>query len=262
MSYAEQLISERSSEIKESRQEPDRYHLLRINGKLCSPFTREPVEKYMDTVSSLGKKEFLAFDQTQIREGEFLGFWLSPPHILRTTDPGHLQAKLIVYETTELNGEGSLLNRLLLLDISYSDCLTVANEIALAFGSAQEFRDSEEVRSNTIFAATKMPQAEWLSIITKIINDQRQWKMIEKGEDILIDERTVNWVKKGEASQHMGSNPGSCPPAVGTASEVVSSHALILEGKFVRNCGKCGKPINKVIFKGYQCTCGGVYEGC
>ncbi len=33
-------------------------------------------------------------------------------------------------------------------------------------------------------------------------------------------------------------------------------------GKFVRNCGNCGKRINAVIGSGYRCSCGGVYEGC
>lgn len=33
--------------------------------------------------------------------------------------------------------------------------------------------------------------------------------------------------------------------------------------RFVRNCGNCGKPINKSINAGYVCSsCGGVYEGC
>lgn len=35
------------------------------------------------------------------------------------------------------------------------------------------------------------------------------------------------------------------------------------EGKFVRNCGCCGIPINKVIPRGYICrVCGGEYKGC
>lgn len=34
------------------------------------------------------------------------------------------------------------------------------------------------------------------------------------------------------------------------------------EGKFVKNCGNCGKEINSYIPKGYQCTCGGIYQGC
>lgn len=34
-------------------------------------------------------------------------------------------------------------------------------------------------------------------------------------------------------------------------------------GKFVRNCGNCGTPINTIISKGYICPkCGGIYEGC
>lgn len=263
MSYAEQLVVEKASEVIESRQEPDRYHLLRINGKLCSPFTLDPVEKYMDTTSPLGKKEFMAFDQAQIRDGEFLGFWLSPPHIMRTTDPNHLQAKLIVYETSELNGKSSLLNRLLLLDINYSDCLTIANEIAHIFGSVQKFQDSEDVRANTIFASHKMVQDEWLEKITKIINDQRQWSMIETGEDIEIAKRTVEWVRSGQINEHFGNNPLSCPPGMfGIASEVIGGRSIIMEGRLVRNCGKCGKTINRVIFKGYKCDCGGVYEGC
>ena len=34
-------------------------------------------------------------------------------------------------------------------------------------------------------------------------------------------------------------------------------------GKYVKNCGACGVPINAVIPTGYQCTsCGGIYLGC
>lgn len=257
MSYIEQKVREEASAVIESRQEPDRYFLLRRNGKLCSPFTREPVEKYMDTASPLGRREFIAFDQAQAREGEFLGFWLSPPHILRTTDPNHLQAKLIVYETSELKGESSLLNRLLLLDINYSDCVAVANEIARSFGSLQKFDDSEEVRENTIFAERKMEQSEWLQKIINIINDQRQWSMIENEEDITIAERAIEWVLAGESEQHVGNNPQSCPPgAAGTASEVLAHHSLILEAKYAEECPICHRKIQKVICIGYQC------EGC
>ncbi|MEK7470485.1 MAG: hypothetical protein AAB622_00555 [Patescibacteria group bacterium] len=64
-------------------------------------------------------------------------------------------------------------------------------------------------------------------------------------------------------SKFLGNNPIGCPPGMfGTASEILGGKSIIMEGKMVRNCGKCGKTINRVIFKGYKCDCGGVYEGC
>ena len=258
MSHAEQIIVERASEIIESRQEPDRYSFLFHGRKLVSPFTGKPVENSMEDVSLIGQREFAAFNQVQnwaVDSPEGLAFWLSPPHELRTG-----QTKLVVYEISELDGQKSLLNRMLLFDINYSDSLRIANEIARAFGNTSHFTDSEEVRSNTIFSSFNMKQDVWLGIITKIINNPRQWSMLENGEDIAIAQRTIEWVLAGKSEQNMGSNPGSCPP--GLASDVLSRHSQILEGKFVKNCGKCGKTINKTILKGYQCECGGVYEGC
>jgi len=258
MSYAEQIIAERASEVIESRQEPDRYSFLLYGRKLVSPFTGKPVENSMEKVSLIGQREFAAFDQAQnwaVDSPEGLAFWLSPPHELRTG-----QTKLVVYEISELDGQKSLLNRTLLFDINYSDSLRIANEITRAFGNMSRFTDPEEVRSNTIFAAFNMNQDVWLGIITNIINDPRQWSILENGEDIAITQRAIEWVLAGKSEQNMGSNPGSCPP--GLASDVLSRHSQILEGKFVKNCGRCGKEINKTIFKGYRCGCGGVYEGC
>lgn len=262
MSLAEQLIREKASEVIESRQEPDRYSLLIRNGRLISPFTGESVENSMERTSAIGKREFAAFDQTQkwaATSAEGLAFWVSPPNFSRSE-----QTKVIVYEITGDNNQRALLNRSLLFDIDYNASLGIANEIAGAFENPVRFSNPEEVRANTIISSSKISQEEWLPIITKVINDQRQWLMIAQGEDILIAEKTTQWIQKGEYNQHLGSNPKSCPPSMypGTVSEVIVHHSIILEGKFVKNCGKCGKPINKTIFKGYQCECGGIYEGC
>ena len=47
---------------------------------------------------------------------------------------------------------------------------------------------------------------------------------------------------------------------VGSSGEVRGINREM--GKFVRNCGKCGKEINEVIRAGYKCSCGGTYKGC
>ena len=57
----------------------------------------------------------------------------------------------------------------------------------------------------------------------------------------------------------MGSRSFSCP---GGLPNILSQKSNILEAKYVKNCGKCGKIIEKYICKGYECECGGVYEGC
>lgn len=68
-------------------------------------------------------------------------------------------------------------------------------------------------------------------------------------------------------SRFLGENSISCGGGGGTLSAIIlgSSNKLDFSegGKFVRNCGKCGTPINSTISKGYRCaSCGGVYEGC
>ena len=47
---------------------------------------------------------------------------------------------------------------------------------------------------------------------------------------------------------------------VSTAGVVETIHTE--RGRRVENCGNCGRGINKLIKKGYQCKCGEVYKGC
>lgn len=259
MSLAEQQRTrEKASALIESRQEPDRYHLLIIDGKLCSPFTRLPVEMYMDTTSEIGFLEYSAFDQVQrwaSEREEGLAFWVSGPHERRSN-----QTKVAVYEVASLLGEKAVLNRMLLFDIGYDASLEIANKIAEKFGYPYRFTNTEEVRANTIFSKLSLKQEQWLPVMGDIITDQRQWKMIEKGEDVLIENQALMWVSQGTAHDHRGDNPLSCPLF---ASDILSQHSKTLEGRFVKNCGQCGAEIKKVIFKGYKCPrCGGTYEGC
>lgn len=77
MSYAEQIIREKTSEVIESRQEPDRYFLdYNVFGELCSPFTGEPVKKRMDKSSILGIRELNAFEEAEKKgyKEDILGF--------------------------------------------------------------------------------------------------------------------------------------------------------------------------------------------
>lgn len=58
------------------------------------------------------------------------------------------------------------------------------------------------------------------------------------------------------------SNKSALDSTTTTANEYGFNTPTSTEGKFVKNCGSCGKPINAYISKGYTCSCGGVYEGC
>ncbi len=62
----------------------------------------------------------------------------------------------------------------------------------------------------------------------------------------------------------IGSYDISCPPVMGSFSEYTVSHSLTFgEYKHVKNCGKCGVGIDKLIKKGYKCSsCHGEYLGC
>ncbi len=50
--------------------------------------------------------------------------------------------------------------------------------------------------------------------------------------------------------------------AIGTSGEVKGLMVSSGEAKYVKNCGKCGRTINKKISAGYRCICGGIYKGC
>lgn len=70
-----------------------------------------------------------------------------------------------------------------------------------------------------------------------------------------------------DQTKFLGKNPIGCQPSNRTQSYGYNSNTTTdlgeNIGKFVKNCGNCGTPINSTISKGYKCSnCGGVYEGC
>ena len=67
---------------------------------------------------------------------------------------------------------------------------------------------------------------------------------------------------RADEEQMIGEKSESCPSGGQTVFQAFSGGLESLGGKFVKNCGNCGKPINAFISKGYKCSCGGVFEGC
>lgn len=236
----------------ETRNLPDVYTFYVDGGKIYSPVTNTPVEYSMSLTTNIDRDEYEAFlkiEKWASTHKEGLCFWVSPPHIERS-----LQGKIIISEL----GNNNLQNRAILFDTTEAEITAIATRISRVFGDSYEYKSSEEVRTLPIMCNQAWDKIEWSGVLGSIISENMQWEMVRSGQDVVEAGNTLNWIKSGGAAP-LGSNPVSCPS--GSPLGVFSRGAI--EGKMVKNCGKCGVAINKIIFKGYRCgNCGGEYLGC
>lgn len=264
-----------ASEIHESRRIPDPYVFL-INGKgqLTLP-SGDVVEKSIDTQSIIGQREMLAFQQIQkwaTNPYSEKCIWFSPPY--REIYPS---SKIIISEPIDLNGQNGLLNRAVILDINGDYLLRLANinTAGITFSSSEGLRSTPLFLSNEEFG-------NWFNELEKITE---QTKLIKIGQDILIKGDTIITIEElqssvevyaAQGSRHSfmeisrlaqeknlyGENSRSCPVLLKTAFQTLFENSIGIDSKYVKNCGKCKRVIEKKIKKGYLCVCGGTYEGC
>jgi hypothetical protein len=236
----------------ETRNLPDVYPFYVNGNKLFSPVTDLPVKNSMTTNTEIDKEEyqaFLAIENWAVAHEEGLCFWVSPPH--RERSP---QGKIIVSEL----GNSVLQNRAILFDTTEEEAVILATKLSSIFSDPHTYSSACETRMLPIFSKYGWDYKEWAGVLESIISQSNQWEMVKSGEDLVEAERTLDLIRIGDTVP-MGNNPTSCPP--GSPLGVFGRGAV--EGKMVRNCGKCGVTINKVIFKGYRCgNCGGEYLGC
>ncbi len=276
-----QVIEEIASYSLETKRIPDPYYfIIGKDKKLISPQTGVFIEDSVEKDSVIGKKEFEAFEKIQrwATENESgIVIWISPPHSERSSD-----TKIIISEIAGEDKTKLLFNRAVLLDIDTEHCLKIANTI-LDDDTGDVF--SEEDLTQPLFLSGDQ-KVEWALLIGLHPDAARAFYMIQKGDDLREKEmalkaavpiyesfltREVGYddhlvreeVERAIGSGVFGMSSASCPPPIGTSFEVFYSHSHQTDGlKFVKNCGNCGRGINKLIKKGYQCKCGGAYKGC
>lgn len=249
----QRLVAELISLSQETNRKPDSYHFEIKNGVLIDPETNRPVLEFIQKGIEYDIAEELQSWTGQTEEG--LAFWISPP--LSEVYPC---AKVIIHRIAyTLDGEKIVLNSAILFDANLKN----PEDLRKTLFTVQ---DSEE----TIFSILA-----WIEKISmKKISTETGHPYIKQhagyfAEKIIRGDPACLVVQEMQQMGFLGQNSISCSTPAGTSSfsEFTLSHSdLFLAsevGKFVRNCGSCGTPINAVISRGYRCPkCGGIYEGC
>ena len=272
-----QVVEEIASYSLETKRTPDPYYFEVGNDrKLISPQTGIPVEKSVERSSALGNRELEAFLKIQDWAANFeegIAVWISPPH----KDRSQL-SKIIISDIRYQGLTKMLFNRAILLDINGQDCLELAKNVR---GDWVSLDSPEDLRSNPLFM-DGWTGNQLVNFLETNIRDTNSWQVIREGEDLVEKEKAIakaNYLYDGIFTGEIryddelvrrtiedeirlgtfGSSPVSCPP---TAFEAFYVNSFKPDIKYVRNCGNCGRKIDKPISKGYRCVCGGVYEGC
>jgi hypothetical protein len=233
------------------------------------PEEKNYVKSLIDKRSYLGALEAKVFDSleswfSENDEGTVL--WISPQY-----KGQYPCSKICIHQIAYVFGtmEKTLLNSAILFDSPPEACLTLVQDV---FPNLKyQITDLESLRKSlivpdgdfleTLIAEIHKLDPNFLGHAPKIAESELKTKATFISKLIASGMTPQQVAKEMERQELLGQYSFSCPPAIlPTFSQLVTTDTL--GGKFVRNCGKCGRPINKVIFKGYRCTCGGVYEGC
>lgn len=262
-----------ASEVLETNRIPDPYiFLVNRYGRLT---LRDGtiVETNIDTTNQLGQIEMRAFEQIQTwaadRNRKDRALWFSSPY------PGiYPNSKVIISE--KLENEFGILNRAVVLDINEKRLIELANNNQ----TNTKFTNSIQLRSTPLFL-NHQEFLHWFKELEKI-TDQTEY--MKSGQDLIIKSNIVVQVEdiqssievysssdskfnqimqRAKENKMYGEYSPSCPVVLKTAfSEMFNNSLIIGDGKYVKNCGNCGRMIEKKIKKGYKCTCGGEYKGC
>jgi len=203
-----------------------------------------------------------------------LSAWVSPP--VSGLYPG---TKIMIHEIVEWRGDKATLNRAILADIDAKKALDIANIFSAVSESPEEqYSDPERARRKLFLMEEGMSVVDLLNLFvddTELIEVIRSGKDLKVREEVLqkaskYSEKIKNGVSSVEVYNSMvsdgfiGSYDISCPTVGVSFSEYTIGHSLASgEYKHVKNCGKCGVSIDKLIKKGYKCSsCNGEYLGC
>ncbi len=272
-----QIREEMSSLSVESLGKHDNYFFWVKNGRLISPETGLPVSDSVAISSALYQREYqalLALEGWSASNNLGEAIWVSPPY-----GEVYPAAKITVSEIKDRGDLKTLENTAIILDISPSECIEIANKLMIySRDPLKEYSDPEVLRADVILISplSKRVAGNWVDILESAVGERAIFDQIREdirgAKNIALEKASKyqQMIEKGLPAEYivavmrkdnfLGDGPLSCPPSV---SDVMLRHSRLYgEKKFVRNCGKCGKTINAFISPGYQCSCGGVYEGC
>ncbi len=259
------IATEVTSFHNETNRKPDKYHFIAGPDGLYDPETNLPVEIFItDKTSYTGKKEFEIYKKLfnwADKNDEGIAVWFSPA-IENKYPCNKVIVSKIAYDPATM--QKVILNGAILFGNEANLCIQAASIVAPELGGIKNpellrdalitLDDNFDLTSLSEFLASHLPN----NGVTYLedVNDKVQiiTAMIKRGDNPSLV--ALEMQKQGI----IGPYPISCPPA--TFSEYILGKQNIIDAKFVKNCGKCGKPINTYICKGYKCSCGGVYEGC
>ena len=255
----ERIQPELVSLNKETTGKPDTYHFLIEGGILIDPETGQPVEKFIDTTTPLGRIEAdiaKKLGRWGEENEEGLAFWISPPY------PGRYPRSKLILHRIAYTWEGAkvLDNSAILFDAPEKEILAL---VPTGINNLENLRkvlfvgeDKEE-----IILEMEAKLKKYFVEPTQDLDEEELASRAEYYQELIlrgVDPETI--ARQMQKTGFLGENSISCPP---TFSEFISGKLTSETAKFVRRCGNCGVTINAVISKGYRCpSCGGTYEGC
>jgi hypothetical protein len=248
--HPQRLVAELVSLQKETNREPDNYYFEFNNNLLIDSETGKPVLSFIAPGVERDIAERLQTWTAENEEG--LAYWVSPR--LENVYPCE---KILIHRIAyNLTGNKILLNCAILFDALLENPEKLRQNLFIT-------KDSEE---------TLIKLINWVETVSnqkiKSSSDQTFIKQNAGYYAQQIKEgRPANeLIKEMQNTGFLGKSSISCPFVLQSFSNYTTSRASIFtfttEGKYVKNCGKCGKKIETVIREGYKCDCGGVYEGC
>jgi len=241
-----QVVEEAASESHETRRIPDPWVYLNRNGKLTTPkgiIVEEKVEKR----SYLGRMELQAILEIQERTNQKKRgtiVWFSPPFPSNKDRPC---LKIMISEIINFEGKKILFNRALVFDVDTPTLLSLANSL-----TKDKFENPEYLRSTPLFP-TDYEFEIWFK---KLSEATSQGKLIEKGEDLRIKNRTY---KEMEEIRVATISKGRIPTYINIYQEA-NRQGLI--GRFLGSCGEktafdtlLGNALFMRETKTLRCTC-------
>lgn len=274
---AEEIALGLTSVHFETHHHSDSYDFLVGKNDFISPETGQLIRPEILNNTLVQKKEKIVYESLYSWSQEHesgVSAWISPPSA--ELFPG---TKIILHEIVKKGSEKFVLNRAILADIDAKKALDIANLFSAHSESPEEkYFDPEKVRSKLFVIKEGMSVIDLLNLF---VDDPELIEQIQSGQDLTNREKILRKAKEyslrmqagvssSDLYQDMVSNGFignfdiSCPISSGFFSEYIIGHSLVYgEYKHVKNCGKCGVGIDKLIRKGYKCkSCDGEYLGC
>lgn len=273
----EQIALELASVNFETHHNSDSYHFLVGENDFISPETGKLIRPEIKEDTLVRKKEKIIYENlySWAKENESgLSAWVSPP--TEGLFPG---TKIILHEIVKKGREKYVLNRAILADIDAQKAIDIANIFSThSLNSKEKYIDPEKVRSKLFTIKEGMSVIDLLNLF---VDDPELLEQIKSGQDILGRVEILQKAREYGAKMKNGASPVnlynnmvsdgfigsydiSCPTGGTFSGYIMGGHSIVSgEYKHVKNCGKCGVYIDKLIKKGYKCSsCDGEYLGC